>query len=110
MAILSVIERSKGMFLRSVLMAGAKNTQNFPQPLADLLQFAPACCRWHSKGQRGLFALGFRPQLLARTRNGEALVIEKLLDPEYVFHVDLAVHALTGAAFRGLKLVEFSLP
>src|ERR1700722_2669108 len=46
----------------------------------------------------------------ARTRDGKAVFVEKLLDPYHRFHVALTVHALPGAAFDGLELRKLGFP
>ena len=64
------------------------------------------------KWNRCLPFLGFRlgTQLLARAHDGEALLVEQLLDMQDAFHIPSAVHALPGAAFHRLELRELALP
>jgi len=64
------------------------------------------------KGKSGLFlvCLALVFQLRPRSRDGEAVLIQQLLDAKNVFHVAAPVHALTSAAFYGLELWKFSLP
>jgi len=90
-------------------MTGTQYPQDLSKPLPDLFQLA-SVRGGDGERQRRLLALGFRPQLLARSGNGKTLIVKELLDPENVFHVNLAVHPLAGTALGGLKLVELGFP
>jgi len=57
-----------------------------------------------------LIALGFGPQLLARSCYGEAFLVEELLDPQDTLNIFAPIHALAGAALYRLQLRKFRLP
>ena len=57
-----------------------------------------------------MLLLAFRFELGTGTRNGEPLVIEKLLNSDYVLHVRTTIGALAGVAFGWLELRKLSLP
>jgi len=67
---------------------------------------------WAGEGQRRLIAggLALGQQMLAGAGNGESFVIKQALDFKSSFDIISAVHALPGAAFRGLELRKLSLP
>src|SRR5512146_2381142 len=93
-------QRRSGIVLeRGALAAGTQDAENFLQPLAHAAQFVAAAL--YGKGQAGL---------LARPGDGEALVVQKFLDAQRVFHFAPPVHALPGAALAGLELRKFSFP
>src|SRR5664280_903742 len=48
--------------------------------------------------------------MLAGPGDGEALVVEQLLDAQHIFHVTLTIHSLSGAALDRLELRELGLP
>ena len=48
--------------------------------------------------------------MLARARDGEAFLVQKLLDPQNRFHVLAAVHALAGIALHRFQLRKFGFP
>ena len=52
----------------------------------------------------------FSTKLLPGARDGEAFVIEKLLDAQHRLHVFASIHALAGAALDWLELRKFGLP
>lgn len=86
-----------------------EDAQNFLQPLAHLFELRLAGGR-RCERQRFLLAPGFRAQMLASARNGETFVIQQFFDAQHVLHVQPAIHALPGAAFRRLELGKFALP
>src|SRR5260221_3355735 len=57
-----------------------------------------------------LLAIDLRAQLLARTGNGKALIVQEVLDAKHAFHVNSTVHSLAGTALGRLKLGEFRFP
>ena len=54
--------------------------------------------------------LGFGAQVLPRSRNRKALLVQQLLDAQHILDVAPAVHALSSAALDGLQLRELGLP
>ena len=48
--------------------------------------------------------------MLPRAGNGESLLVQQLLDPQYAFDVLTAIHALAGAALHRLELGKFGFP
>jgi hypothetical protein len=67
---------------------------------------------WRRKRQGRLRFVGFhfRPQVLARSGDREAFLVEKLFDMQNVLDVFAAVHALSGAALYRLELGKFGFP
>src|SRR4029079_10627018 len=74
--------------------------------MAQTLQFPGRMTR---EWQRGLRS-AFNSQLLSRSRDGESLVVQQLLDAQYGFDLFAAIHALAGAAFHRLQLRELGFP
>jgi len=71
--------------------------------------------RWDGSGSElggfgGFFSFGLGGEGLAGAGDGIALVVQQALDAEGHLDVALAVEALAGATFVGLKLGELSLP
>src|ERR1022692_1659043 len=48
--------------------------------------------------------------MLAGPGDGEALVVEQLLDAQHIFHVTLTIHSLPGAALDRPELRELGFP
>jgi hypothetical protein len=86
-----------------------KQVQDLAQALANALHLSG---RLRGEWNRGLPFIGFRlgAKLLARAHDGEALLVEQLLDVCDAFYVASAVHTLAGAALYGFELREFALP
>src|SRR6266496_464698 len=86
-----------------------KHSEDLLQPVAESPEVRSGV---GGKGKRRLvlFHLDVRPQLLPGSGNGEAFIIEKLLDAKGGFNILAAVHPLPGAAFDWFELREFSLP
>ncbi len=68
----------------------------------------PVTRKW--KWMLTLVVCGFGPKVLARTCNGEALVVQKFLDTQKDFNVLTPVHPLPCAALDRLQLRKFGLP
>src|SRR5581483_1976722 len=90
-------------------LAGREQVKDFPQTLADVLDFRIRLGRkWN--GSLRFVRLGFSAQLLTCARYGESLLVQQLLDAQDILHITLAIHALACAALDGLQLREFRLP
>src|SRR5947209_9584913 len=86
-----------------------KHGENLAQSLADVLQI-----RTRSGGERKwrllLIAFTLRLQELTGARNGETLLIKKLLNSQNILNVLAAIHPLPSAASHGLELGELGFP
>src|SRR5581483_1905514 len=92
-----------------VAVPGREDTQNFLEFVAHALEVSGVGRgKWKSVLVAG--GLGLNAQLLARSGDGETVVIKQLLDADDVFDVAAAVHALTGVALARLQLRELGLP
>src|SRR5215471_8537701 len=90
-------------------MAGAEDSQDLPQPLADLLQLSTSHGRG-SERQGRLLPADLRTQLLARSGNRKPLIIEEFLHTQNIFNICPAVHPLACSALAGLKLGKLGFP
>jgi len=48
--------------------------------------------------------------MLARAGNGESFLVEKFFYAQHIFHIFVAIHALSGAAFHRFELGKLSFP
>src|SRR5208283_2865860 len=83
-----------------------EDDQNFLQALSDFLQTLGRPL--FRERQSGGLCLGF--EVLARPGDGEALVIEQLLDAKHALDVALTIHPLARAALYRFQLRELGLP
>src|SRR5271165_628733 len=86
-------------------------SENLLQPLPDLFE-AVGRTLPGGKRQAGLLSSrpGFGAEMLARSGDGESLVVKQPLDAQHILHVTLAIHSLAGAALHRLQHGEFGLP
>src|SRR5438132_12368151 len=86
-----------------------KHGENLAQSLSDVLQIIT-----RSGGERKwrllLIAFTLRLQELTGARNGETLLLEKLLNSQNILNVLAAIHPLPSAAFRGPELGGLGFP